>query len=530
ISITIGANDFHFGDSDNFLQKMYWQSDSDFTTWANDVIGSASQNLGITLAALLGSDPNTAVVVTELYNPFNRQSIFFKSLDLDGEHCVDKSCFVRTEHAVTWLNAEYQRVIDGYAKRFPGRVALASVQKPFGQHRAPEGKAGSNLAECGHALPTIADTWIQYPTEAGSNSFPWKNDDPADWTKAFFLGADWRSWKGDCVHPNPAGAQAIANAANRTVMGKLKLAALVPPPPQITAGPSVEIVGAIANINWTTDRDADGEALFGLTTQTKEHVSEGGSPGTQHHVALSGLQSGKTYYYRVQSSAAGGTTTSARRSFAMIPACPSDQSLCGSNCRDLTTDAANCGACGHACLAIQSCAAGRCLAQCTVGDPGCVAISSTQDWQDTGITFQQGDQFMVAYVSGTWTVDYRFYAYVGPEGHPPDVDAQINPACKIIDTLPYGRLLGVIGNGSIFSVGAGGAFTADDSGELFLTINDICRLDNDGSVVMLVASAVAARTRAKGTTTSTSVLSRRAERASQSPDAVLTPTPVPKRP
>jgi hypothetical protein len=47
------------------------------------------------------------------------------------------------------------------------------------------------------------------------------------------------------------------------------------------------------------------------------------------------------------------------------PAAPSDNSDCPGV--DLDTDALNCGACGHACGALETCQAGSCSSEC---DPG----------------------------------------------------------------------------------------------------------------------------------------------------------------
>jgi len=46
-------------------------------------------------------------------------------------------------------------------------------------------------------------------------------------------------------------------------------------------------------------------------------------------------------------------------------ACPSGQSACGASCVDLQTSSDNCGACSNACPSGQMCAAGMCIAMCT---------------------------------------------------------------------------------------------------------------------------------------------------------------------
>jgi hypothetical protein len=115
-------------------------------------------------------------------------------------------------------------------------------------------------------------------------------------------------------------------------------------------------------------------------------------------------------------------------------------------------------------------------------------IESTLGWQQTALVLQQGEQYTISYDSGTWTIDYRNFSYVGPEGYAPNIDGQIANGCKVDITRPYGYMLGRVGNGSIFPVGPGGTFIAETNGALYLRINDNdgCLADNDSAVEMLV--------------------------------------------
>lgn len=78
---------------------------------------------------------------------------------------------------------------------------------------------------------------------------------------------------------------------------------------------------------------------------------------------------------------------------AAPPACATGQTLCGSGCVNLTTDASHCGGCGRACTMTQRCLGGACtpatpMAQssCTVpGTAGCGMV------RFAGGTFLQGD-------------------------------------------------------------------------------------------------------------------------------------------
>src|SRR5262245_37846227 len=54
---------------------------------------------------------------------------------------------------------------------------------------------------------------------------------------------------------------------------------------------------------------------------------------------------------------------------SVVPGCSAGQMKCGSDCKDLTSDQQNCGACGNACGAGQTCQASQC--QCTAGLLAC---------------------------------------------------------------------------------------------------------------------------------------------------------------
>lgn len=117
-------------------------------------------------------------------------------------------------------------------------------------------------------------------------------------------------------------------------------------------------------------------------------------------------------------------------------------------------------------------------------------VSSTAGWQQTALTVQQGSQFTISYVSGTWTVDARSLPYSGPQGYTWEVDQPIYQGCKYDSMLTYATLLGEIGNGSDFAVGRGGVFTANSSGILSLRINDMdtCLSDNAGSIKLMASN------------------------------------------
>jgi hypothetical protein len=124
-----------------------------------------------------------------------------------------------------------------------------------------------------------------------------------------------------------------------------------------------------------------------------------------------------------------------------------------------------------------------------VGSSNANAISSRTGWQQTGLQLNAGDKFYVDYRGGSWSIDYRNFPYVGLAGYSTDIDKTIAVGYKFDSSLPYGYLLGKVGNGKEISIGnQGGPFTADASGYLSLRINDkdASLGDNDGSITLVL--------------------------------------------
>lgn len=120
-----------------------------------------------------------------------------------------------------------------------------------------------------------------------------------------------------------------------------------------------------------------------------------------------------------------------------------------------------------------------------------VSVSSTQGWQLTPLSLASGQSFTVSYLSGLWSVDWRNFSFVGPEGYPPAEDSQISQGCKYVASVPYATLLGRVGSAGHLVLGRQGTFTSNGSGALQLHINDQerCMADNQGSVTMRVCRA-----------------------------------------
>jgi hypothetical protein len=116
-------------------------------------------------------------------------------------------------------------------------------------------------------------------------------------------------------------------------------------------------------------------------------------------------------------------------------------------------------------------------------------VSATRGWQVSPIIVSQGQQVSIT-ASGSWTVDYRNFSYVGPDGYSPAEDSRIYQGCKLVLVqVPYGRLLAKIGNTG-YVIGQSGKFIANDTGPLAFRIHDAnrCLADNAGSVGVTVAT------------------------------------------
>ncbi|WP_371502575.1 cutinase family protein [Kitasatospora sp. NBC_00374] len=129
--------------------------------------------------------------------------------------------------------------------------------------------------------------------------------------------------------------------------------------------------------------------------------------------------------------------------------------------------------------------------------------STTAGWRDTGLHVTKGQTVTIKPVAGSWTVDRRMFDRVGIRGYPADTDHAVAPGCKIADSGAYGQLLAAVGTegsdvadvaGVEFPAheAAGGTYTADADGTLFVRINDQdrCLGDNVGLVTVTVTEEV----------------------------------------
>jgi hypothetical protein len=112
-------------------------------------------------------------------------------------------------------------------------------------------------------------------------------------------------------------------------------------------------------------------------------------------------------------------------------------------------------------------------------------ITADQGWQASELALQQGEQFQVEYIAGTWT----YWA-----GKIPPQDARGDSyactaasCCEPLPRAPKGALIGKVGD-TMFFIGNGGSFTSEAAGQLLLRINDCdgALQDNAGSVKLRI--------------------------------------------
>ena len=65
---------------------------------------------------------------------------------------------------------------------------------------------------------------------------------------------------------------------------------------EITAGPTIDVKGTAATVNWSTDVECGTLFKYGLDADHLNH-SATGAVGKQHAVSITGLIDGKTYFY-----------------------------------------------------------------------------------------------------------------------------------------------------------------------------------------------------------------------------------------
>ncbi|MBI3607353.1 MAG: fibronectin type III domain-containing protein [Nitrospirae bacterium] len=93
-------------------------------------------------------------------------------------------------------------------------------------------------------------------------------------------------------------------------------------PPIISAVTAGSITASGATITWTTDEPADSRVEYGLTTAYEIAQMIDSASVTSHSLTLSGLNEGRTYYFRVTSRDAAGNAATATGTFSIPDVTP----------------------------------------------------------------------------------------------------------------------------------------------------------------------------------------------------------------
>lgn len=109
------------------------------------------------------------------------------------------------------------------------------------------------------------------------------------------------------------------------------------------------------------------------------------------------------------------------------------------------------------------------------------AVRSDMPWNDTGIDVEQGDRVTITATGTVQTSKGTPSRDSQPEGKPGEEFGN-----NVIPGVAHGALIGMIGNGAPFSVGARFTGAAPAAGRLFLGVNDKGIENNDGSYTAVI--------------------------------------------
>ncbi len=116
---------------------------------------------------------------------------------------------------------------------------------------------------------------------------------------------------------------------------------------------------------------------------------------------------------------------------------------------------------------------------------GSFTVQADERWQDTGIQITKGDYLQVEYVSGEWTGQSSSSGYSGPDfgSAPENTDT-----CFPIQG-EGSSLIGKVGSGAPFKVGYQYLGYTENSGRLYLRMNDCDKFlfDNDGATTVEIS-------------------------------------------
>lgn len=113
-------------------------------------------------------------------------------------------------------------------------------------------------------------------------------------------------------------------------------------------------------------------------------------------------------------------------------------------------------------------------------EPRLIEVRADQAWHNTGVVLQPGDLLVIRYVSGLWSPwPGGTYDAIGSGGDP-------NCGCNVLKGVSHAALIGKIGEGNPFFVGANFHHRVGEAGILYLGINDTRTTDNSGSLFIEV--------------------------------------------
>ena len=97
-------------------------------------------------------------------------------------------------------------------------------------------------------------------------------------------------------------------------------------------------------------------------------------------------------------------------------------------------------------------------------------VDARQGWQTTSLFVRQSQKLTFS-AEGAWSVDYRNFPFVGPNGYPLAVDRSIYQGCKLVRNLTYGIWAYAIGPLS-FRIHDGDACLGDNAGSVKVTVTE----------------------------------------------------------
>ncbi|MGH9181614.1 MAG: GDSL-type esterase/lipase family protein, partial [Acidimicrobiales bacterium] len=194
VTITIGANDYHFSDPVTYLAALN-PSQRVYDIWRARIEATVRANLATALTRLGRGRPQLRVLVTHYYNPFNADSAVFAVVPgcRRPQAGGGLDCAGRVAAAIEGLNQTIGEAVTAYRSERGvdwATVALTGgVGEAFAGHEAPR-------PNCGSAAPDTGQSWIQSP--------------PHPLLVEALIGEQRLGTGGDCFHPSAVGHQVLA--------------------------------------------------------------------------------------------------------------------------------------------------------------------------------------------------------------------------------------------------------------------------------------------------------------------------------